>query len=139
MRFLSLRLMGWPYCIKRTKYKLFSVHSTTGVYKALGSVGGKIFLGGLKYLWIFSLDFTSGHFSGAQNFEFVPIFLENVRISGLQPVKTYSSLLTGIIYRPSLDVVCFLRRGRRLVRCRLAIHTEMHTNPDVMSVMFVRL
>jgi hypothetical protein len=90
-------------------------------------------------VWVFSLDFTSSHFPGAQNIEFVLIFLENMRISGLPPVKTSSSLLTRMINRTSLDVVCFLRRGCRLARCRLAIHTEMHKNSDVMSVKFVRL
>jgi hypothetical protein len=85
------------------------------------------------------MEFASCHFPGAQNFEFVPRFLENVRISGVQPVKTSSSQLTRMINRLSLDVVCFLRRVCRVARCRLAIHAEMHTDPDVMSVMFVQL
>jgi hypothetical protein len=37
-------------------------------------------------LWVFSTVFASSKFPGAQNFEFVRRFLENVRISGLQPV-----------------------------------------------------
>jgi len=84
------------------------------------------------------MEFASCHLPGAGNFGFVPRFLENVRISGLQPVKITSPLMTRMIKRPSLDVNCFLRRGCRVAPCRLAIHAEMHTNPDAMSVIFVQ-
>ena len=90
-------------------------------------------------MWVFSMEFASCHFPRAQNFEVVSMFLENVRISGLQPVRTSSSLWPRMINRSRLDVVCFLRKRCRVARRRLAIHAEMHTNLNVMSVMFVQV